>query len=139
MEGGIVATFEATRFATGRRNALRIEVNGSKGSAAFDFERMNELEFFDNTDPTTEQGFRRIVVTEPEHPYMSAWWPPGHGIGYEHTFTHQARDFLEAVGTGADPTPSFDDALQIQLVLDTVLRSAANNSAWTSVPEGASS
>jgi predicted dehydrogenase len=139
MEGGIVATFEATRFATGRRNALRIEVNGSKGSAAFDFERMNELEFFDNTDPTTEQGFRRIVVTEPEHPYMSAWWPPGHGIGYEHTFTHQARDFLEAVGTGADPRPSFDDALQIQLVLDTVLRSAANNSAWTSVPEGASS
>ncbi|MEH1126110.1 Gfo/Idh/MocA family protein [Micromonospora sp. CPCC 206061] len=133
LEGGAVATYEATRFATGRKNGLRVELNGSLGSVAFDFERMNELEFYDSTQPIQEQGFRRILVTEPEHPYMEAWWPPGHAIGYEHTFTHEMRDFLEAVGTGVDPTPSFVDALGVQLVLDAVTRSAESDSAWTSV------
>jgi predicted dehydrogenase len=133
LDGGAVATYEATRFATGRKNGLRVELNGSLGSVAFDFERMNELEFYDATEPSAEQGFRRILVTEPDHPYMSAWWPPGHAIGYEHSFTHEMRDFLEALGTGADPTPSFVDALQVQLVLDAVTRSAEHGSAWTSV------
>jgi predicted dehydrogenase len=133
LDGGAIATYEATRFATGRKNGLRVELNGSLGSVAFDFERMNELEFYDATQPGEEQGFRRILVTEPEHPYMEAWWPPGHAIGYEHTFTHEMRDFLEALGTGVDPTPSFVDALQVQLVLDAVTRSAERGSAWTSV------
>jgi predicted dehydrogenase len=133
LDGGAVATYEATRFATGRKNALRVELNGSLGSVAFDFERMNELEFYDAAQPGEEQGFRRILVTEPEHPYMEAWWPPGHAIGYEHTFTHEMRDFLEALGTGVDPTPSFVDALQVQFVLDAVTRSAERGSAWTSV------
>jgi predicted dehydrogenase len=137
LDGGAIGSYEASRFATGRRNGLRIELNGSRGSVAFDFERMNELEFHDATVPVTEQGWTRILVTEPEHPYMSAWWPPGHLIGFEHTFTHEVRDLLEAIGTGADPTPSFADALQVQLVLDAVERSAAAKSAWTAVDPAA--
>jgi predicted dehydrogenase len=132
LDGGAVATYEATRFATGRKNALRVEINGSLGSVAFDFERMNELSFYDATRPDTEQGFARILVTEPAHPYMSAWWPPGHGIGYEHSFTHEVRDLLDAIGAGRDPAPSFADALQVQLVLDAVARSAGS-SMWTEV------
>ena len=133
LDGGAVATYEATRFATGRKNAVRVEINGSLGSVAFDFERMNELEFYDASTASTEQGFTKILVTEADHPYLSAWWPPGHIIGYEHTFTHEMRDFLEAVGNGADPTPSFVDALQVQLVMDAVTRSAEQGSAWTEV------
>ncbi|MFC0504029.1 Gfo/Idh/MocA family protein [Micromonospora costi] len=133
LDGGALATYEASRFATGRKNALRVEINGSLGSVVFDLERLNELEFYDATRPTAEQGFSRILVTEGDHPYMSAWWPPGHIIGYEHSFTHQMRDFIEAIATGADPAPSFADALQVQLVLDAVGRSADLGSSWTEV------
>ncbi|WP_420811736.1 Gfo/Idh/MocA family protein [Micromonospora endophytica] len=131
LDGGALATYEASRFATGRKNALRVEINGSLGSVAFDLERLNELEFYDATRPAAEQGFSRILVTESEHPYLSAWWPPGHIIGYEHSFTHQMRDFIEAVATGGDPTPSFAEALQVQLVLEAVVRSAEEGSSWT--------
>jgi len=130
LSGGAIASYEATRMATGRRNALRVEVNGTAGSAAFDLERLNELEFFDATAPRTEQGFARILVTEPQHPYMSAWWPPGHIIGYEHTFTHEVRDLVYAIATGADPSPSFADALQVQRVLDVL----ATPSTLTPIP-----
>jgi predicted dehydrogenase len=133
LYGGAVATYEATRFATGRKNGMRVELNGSKGSVAFDLERLNELEYYDATRPGPEQGFARILVTEAEHPYMSAWWPPGHVIGYEHSFTHEVRDFLAAVATGQNPEPSFADALQVQLVLDAVDRSTGNGSSWTPV------
>ncbi|MEU6074677.1 Gfo/Idh/MocA family oxidoreductase [Micromonospora sp. NPDC047074] len=133
LDGGVLATYEASRFATGRKNALRVEINGSLGTVAFDLERLNELEFYDATRPAAEQGFTRILVTEGEHPYMSAWWPPGHIIGYEHSFTHQMRDFVEAVATGVDPAPSFADGLQVQLVLDAVTRSAELGSSWTEV------
>jgi predicted dehydrogenase len=132
LDGGAVATYEATRFAAGRKNALRVEINGSHGSVAFDFERMNELEFHDAGRPGPEQGFTRILVTEPQHPYMAAWWPPGHGIGYEHTITPEIRDRVEAIGAGRDPAPSFADALGVQLVLDAVARSS-ESSLWTEV------
>ncbi|MGY1690474.1 Gfo/Idh/MocA family protein [Geodermatophilus sp. SYSU D01105] len=132
--GGALATFEATRFALGRKNAIRIEVNGSAGSLAFDFEDMNVLEFFDGSEPAATAGFRRIIVTEPEHPYVSAWWPAGHGLGYEHGFTHQVVDLVTAIAKGEDPTPSFADGLQVQRVLDAVERSAAAESRWTEVP-----
>ena len=132
LDGGAVGTYEATRFATGRKNGLRVEINGSRGSLAFDLERLNELEFFDGDAPNTEQGFKRILVTEEAHPYLGAWWPPGHVLGYEHSFTHQARDLIEAISTGTDPAPSFDDALQVQRVLDTVERSAKSGM-WTEV------
>ncbi|MEO3857216.1 Gfo/Idh/MocA family oxidoreductase [Acrocarpospora sp. B8E8] len=131
--GGAVASFEATRFATGRKNALRIEVNGSLGSIAFDFEEMNELWFYDHTLPPEEGGFRRVLVTEGGHPYAGAYWPPGHGLGYENTFTNEIKDFLEAIAGGYDPTPSFEDGLQVQRVLAAVERSAAEESRWTAI------
>ena len=132
--GGALATFEATRFATGRKNSLRVEINGGLGSLAFDLEAFNELHYFDRSGPATTQGFKRILVTEPEHPFMSAWWPPGHLIGYEHTFTHEMRDLLTAIAEGHDPVPSFRDGLQVQRVLDAIARSAAGNANWTTVP-----
>jgi predicted dehydrogenase len=133
FDGGALATFEATRFALGRKNAIRIEVNGSRGSLAFDFEDMNVLHFFDGDEPATTAGFRRIVVTEPDHPYVGAWWPAGHGLGYEHGFTHQVVDLVTAIAKGEDPTPSFADGLQVQRVLDAVERSAAARSVWTEI------
>jgi predicted dehydrogenase len=140
LEGGGLATFEATRVAAGRKNSIRLEINGSAGSLAFDFEDMNVLHFFDGTADAETQGFTRILVTEPGHPYTGAWWPPGHGLGYEHAFTHQAADLLADIARGTDPEPSFADGLQMQRVLDAVERSAAASSAWTEVagePPGA--
>jgi predicted dehydrogenase len=133
-EGGALATFEATRFATGRKNGMGIEINGSAGSLFFDFESMNELHVYDGTVPATDAGFRRILVTEPEHPYLSGWWPPGHVLGYEHTFTHEVADFLADIAAGRDPSPSFREGLQVQRVLDAVERSSAEESRWTPVP-----
>lgn len=135
MNGGAVASFEATRFATGRKNALTVEVNGEKGSVIFDLERLNELQFLDAGDPATEQGFRRVLITEAEHPYLSAWWPPGHIIGWEHTFSHEFADLVTAIANGEQPTPSFADGLQVQHVLDAVVRSAAGG-AWEKVLTG---
>ncbi|NUP49970.1 MAG: Gfo/Idh/MocA family oxidoreductase [Catenulispora sp.] len=131
-DGGAVATFEATRFAPGRKNAMRIELNGSLGSVAFDFESLNELLFHDATADSAVGGFTRILATDPQHPYMRAWWPPGHGLGYDHTFVHQAADLVEAIAQGVPPTPSFADGLYVQSVLDAVEASAAAGSAWTS-------
>ncbi|MGY1764360.1 Gfo/Idh/MocA family protein [Geodermatophilus sp. SYSU D00779] len=133
FDGGALASFEATRFALGRKNAIRIEVNGSRGSLAFDFEDMNVLHFYDGDEPAATAGFRRIVVTEPDHPYVGAWWPAGHGLGYEHGFTHQVVDLVTAIAKGEDPTPSFADGLQVQRVLDAVERSAASHSVWTEI------
>ena len=132
--GGALGVIEATRLATGRRNANRIEVNGSLGSVAFDFERMNELEYYRADDPAGAQGFRRIQMTEPEHPYAGAWWPPGHGLGYEHLFTHQVVDFVRAIGGDVDAAaPSFAEAARVQRVLAAVTESAANGAVMTPV------
>ncbi|HEX7835567.1 MAG TPA: Gfo/Idh/MocA family oxidoreductase [Pseudolysinimonas sp.] len=130
---GVLGLFEATRFATGRKNALRIEVSGSKGAIAFDLEDLNVLEFYDATDDASTQGFTRILVTEPEHPYVASWWPAGHMLGYEHGFVHQAKDFVEAVVAGQQPEPSFAAGLQVQRVLAAVEASAADGSAWTRI------
>jgi predicted dehydrogenase len=131
--GGAIATYEATRFALGRKNGMSVEINGSLGSLRFGFESMNELYFFDGANPGDEAGFRRILVTEPTHPYVGAWWPPGHLLGYEHTFTHEVVDFLRAINDGTDPAPSFADGLQVQRVLGAVEQSAEAGSAWTEV------
>ncbi|WP_115917545.1 Gfo/Idh/MocA family protein [Microbacterium sp. 1154] len=133
LEGGALASFEASRFRLGRKNALRIEISGSLGSLSFDLESPNELRFYDATAPATEQGFRRILVTEPEHPYVGAWWPTGHMLGYEHGFSHQAKDFVDAVAAGTAPTPSFADGLHVQEVLDAVSRSSEADGVWTGV------
>jgi predicted dehydrogenase len=133
LDGGAVGTFEASRFATGRKNGLRVELYGSEGSLAFDLERLNELAFYDRGRPSTEQGFTRILVTEPDHPYVGAWWPPGHGLGYEHGFTHQARDLITAIASGEPARPTFADGLAVQRVLAAVADSAAAGTAWTPV------
>ncbi|PJN13563.1 dehydrogenase [Streptomyces sp. CB01635] len=131
---GALGSFEATRFASGRKNALRLELNGERGSLAFDLERLNELSFHDHTEPGVSAGFRRILVTEPGHPYLEAWWPPGHGLGYEHTFVHQARDLVHAIASGQQPEPSFAEGLRVQRVLAAVEESALKNSVYTPIP-----
>ncbi|MDN3905531.1 Gfo/Idh/MocA family oxidoreductase [Arthrobacter sp. YD2] len=133
FDTGVLGSFEASRMATGRKNALRVEISGTRGALSFDLEDLNFLDFYDYTAPADRQGFTRIMVTEPTHPYMEAWWPAGHSLGYEHGFVHQAKDFVEAVAAGTDPSPSFADGLQIQEVLDAVSRSAGKSSVWTPV------
>jgi predicted dehydrogenase len=130
LESGALASFEATRFRTGRKNALRIEISGSRGALAFDLERLNELEFYDATLPITEQGFQRILVTESDHPYLAPWWPTGHMLGYEHGFSHQVFDFVTAIADGTQPEPSFESGLHVQRVLEAVERSSGSGSAW---------
>jgi len=125
FENGAVGSFESTRFATGRKNANRFEIYGEKGAVSFDLERLNELEFFDATLPAGEQGFRTILVTEAEHPYIAAWWPPGHVIGYEHTFTHAVADFLQAVAANRPIHPDFEDGVATMRVLEAAKESAA--------------
>ncbi|WP_026266596.1 Gfo/Idh/MocA family protein [Arthrobacter sp. 131MFCol6.1] len=128
LASGAIASVEVSRVATGRKNSLTLEIYGDKGALLFDLEDLNELGFLDATLPVREQGFRRILVNEPEHPYLEAWWPQGHVLGWEHTFTHEIRDFLVAVGTGTQPSPSFEDGLNVQRILAAVEESAAAKS-----------
>ncbi|MCX6499105.1 MAG: Gfo/Idh/MocA family oxidoreductase [Arthrobacter sp.] len=128
LASGAIASVEVSRVATGQKNSLKLEIYGDKGALLFDLENLNELGFLDATLPVREQGFRRILVNEPEHPYVDAWWPQGHVIGWEHTFTHEIRDFLVAVGTGTQPSPSFEDGLTVQRILAAVEESAAAKS-----------
>lgn len=123
---GAFANLEATRFALGRKNGLQIEINGSQGSLFFDIEDMNRLKFYSETDPADRRGFRDIIVTQGSgvHPYVGNWWPPGHIIGYEHTFVHAIADFINAVVTGHSVQPTFEDGLANQIVLDAVEKSA---------------
>lgn len=129
---GTIGSFEATRFAAGRRNYNSFEINGSKGSLYFNLERLNELKYFNREDPGDAQGFRTILVTEPTHPYMSAWWPPGHIIGWEHTFVHEVKDLVEAIADDRAVGPDFRDGLQTQSVLESVLE-AAEKRTWVRV------
>jgi predicted dehydrogenase len=119
---GAVGYYEGSRFAPGRKNHNRFEINGSKGSIVWDLERMNELELYVESGPLS--GFSTISVTDGKHPFMAAWWPPGHIIGYEHSFTHTVYDFLKALEEGHSPRPDFEDGLQNQRVLDAIERSA---------------
>jgi predicted dehydrogenase len=135
LSGGILATFEATRMAAGRKNALRLEVSGSAGSVAFDIEDLNVLQYY-RVDDGPVAGFRRILVTEPEHPYLAAWWPPGHALGYEHAFSHQVADLVVAVSKSEQPQPTFEDGCQVQRVLDAVERSSGSQR-WEPVAPGA--
>ena len=128
LASGAIASVEVSRVATGQKNSLKLEIYGDKGTILFDLENLNELGFLDATAPVREQGFRRILVNEPEHPYLEAWWPQGHIIGWEHTFTHQIRDFLLAIRDGSQPSPSFEEGLNVQHVLAAIEESAAAKS-----------
>ena len=124
FKNGAVGTFEATRFAAGHRNGNMFEINGEKGSIRFNVERMNEIEFYDHTDPGDRQGFRVIAATEGAHPWMGAWWPPAHIIGWAQTFTHQVYELLNGIAGNTCPHPNFEDGLKCQMVLEAVTRSA---------------
>ncbi len=134
FKNGALANIEATRFALGRKNGIQIEINGSKGSLAFDFEDMNRLQYFNNNDRADRRGFRDIIVTEGGgvHPYTGSWWPPGHIIGYEHTFVNAAADFVNAVVANKSVQPTFEDGLANQIVLEAVEKSAKTRK-WVKV------
>ncbi|OHB70557.1 MAG: dehydrogenase [Planctomycetes bacterium RBG_13_63_9] len=132
FNNGAVGTFEATRFAAGRRNHNRIEINGSKGSIVFNLEDMNRLQYYNADDPDDVPGFRSIMVNEGCHPYIDHWWPPGHGIGYQNTFVNQYADFLQAIADDTQPRPDFRDGLENQKVLEAVTTSIAKNG-WIEV------
>ncbi|GAA5086412.1 Gfo/Idh/MocA family oxidoreductase [Microbacterium yannicii] len=137
LSTGALVAFEATRFATGRKNDLSIEVSGDKGALRFDLEDLNTLWFYDRSAPAQTQGFTRILVTEASHPYVSAWWPAGHMLGYEHGFSHQVVDLVTAIAEGTDPEPGFAEGLSVQRVLAGVERSSADGSAWVRIDAGA--
>jgi predicted dehydrogenase len=120
FENGALGTFEATRFAGGNRNGMSFEINGSKGSVRFDFQQMNELQYYNTGDPDYEQGFKTISVTEAVHQYADAWWPPGHIIGYEHTFVHEMYEFVQAIANDKPVYPDFKDGYMCCKVLDAV-------------------
>ena len=132
FENGALGNFIATRFATGKKNFMRLEIFGSKGSVSFNLERLNELEFYSRSDKSDEQGFRNIIVTENSHPYIHKWWPPGHIIGWEHTFIHEIGDFLTALSEKEKIKPDFNDGYQCQLILDAVSASAKKRN-WISI------
>jgi predicted dehydrogenase len=131
---GALGAFLCSRFATGRKNYLRIEIFGSEGSLSFNLERLNELEYFSHSEATIEQGFRNILVTENQHPYINAWWPPGHIIGWEHTFIHEIADLLTAIPLNNQVHPDFYDGYKCQLVLDGVSNSAESGK-WIQIKE----
>lgn len=132
--GGALGSFEATRFAAGHRSTNAFEINGSKGSVRFDFERMNELEVYFTEDASDVQGFRRVLATDPAHAYMDAWWPAGHTIGYEHTFTHEVLELMASYAEDRLPVPNFVDGVKCQEVLEAVELSIAERR-WVSISE----
>ena len=132
FENGAIGSIEGSRMAPGRRNFNRFEINGSNGSIAFDLERMNELEVFFRGDAGTVQGFRTINITQPDHPYTGHWWPPGHIIGYEHSFTHTVYDLLEAIADGKNPSPDFHDGVRNQRIL-AAIEDAAVRKQWVEI------
>jgi predicted dehydrogenase len=134
FKNGALGTFEATRFAAGHKNALCFEINGSKGSIRFALERLNELEYFSREDEEGLQGFRTIGVTEPVHPYGDIWWPPGHIIGYEHTFIHEMYAFVSAIANNTTASPGFEDGVKCAQVLDAVDLSIMENM-WVNIDD----
>jgi predicted dehydrogenase len=129
---GALGSFEATRFAPGRKNYNRIEINGSRGSLVFNFEEMNVLEFYSCADPPGRQGFRRIMATEGIHPFVAAWWPPGHVLGYEHTFVHAVYELMGAINGKKTIMADFHDGAQCVAVLEAVDKSIAEGK-WAKV------
>ena len=122
FESGAIGTFEASRYTTGRKNDHSIEIYGSEGGLAFCLERLNELEVLRKDG----RGYETVLVTDPDDPYVEAWWPPGHVLGWEHAFVHENFEFLSSVRDGTEFHPSFEDAYGVQQVLDAIERSDAS-------------
>ena len=129
---GSIGTFEATRFAIGCQNRNYFEIHGEKGAIRFNLEDLNRLEVFDRSDATEIQGSHNVLVTGAEHPYTSHFWPPGHIIGYEHTFIATLADFLNSLAKNGPFHPNFDDAVEVQKLLESV-ESSARAGTWEKV------
>ena len=129
FENGALGVFEATRFAQGHKNDLFIEINGDKGSIKYVFERMNELQYFNAEDDSGLQGFRLIQASEGGHPYMYAWWPVGHVIGYEQTFVHEMYEFTEAIANDTATSPDFYDGVKCSQIIEAVELSSQRRAA----------
>ena len=129
---GSLANFEATRYARGHKALYTFEINGEHASIGWDLHDLHRLQYFDHRDIGRERGWRSIHITDGDHPYMSQWWVPGLQIGYEHSFIHQAADFLTGLASGTPAAPTFKDALATDLVTDAVLKSATNGQ-WETV------
>ena len=138
FENGSLATFEATRYARGHKALYTLEINGEHASAMWDLHDLHRIQLFDHRDEGRLRGWRSVHVTDGDHPYMKRWWVPGLQIGYEHTFIHQAADFLEALGQGKSAPPTFRDALATDRVTDSVLKSAKSRQ-WEKVPPASAS
>jgi predicted dehydrogenase len=134
FENGALGTFESTRFALGRKNYNRFEINGSAGSVAFNLERMNELELYLQSDREDARGFRTILCNEGVHPYAGAYWPSGHIIGYEHTFINTVHDLMQGVARGQSPQPNFVDGVKNQAVLEAAEISARERR-WVAIKD----
>jgi myo-inositol 2-dehydrogenase/D-chiro-inositol 1-dehydrogenase len=135
FRNGSLATFEATRYARGHKALYTFEINGEQASIVWNLHDLHRVEYFDHHDESRLRGWRNIHVTDGDHPYMKQWWVPGLQIGYEHTFIHQAADFLTALGEGKSAAPTFRDALATDYVIEAVLQSSTNRS-WATVREG---
>lgn len=133
FQAGATGVFETSRVALGRKNFMHLEINGSRGSIFWNAEDPNWLWFYSLDDPPHIRGFRRILVTEEEHPYAKNWWPTGHILGYEHTFVHAVVELCQALGEGRNPSPSFSDGVRAQAVLEAVLLSEGSRR-WEKVP-----
>lgn len=134
FKNGVSGVFEASRAQTGRQNFLWFEANGTKGTIRFEMERMNELKIYSTKDGAEMNGFKTIMVTEKVHPYIKYWWPTGHVLGWEHTVDMQFYEFLKALDEGYQPSPSFEEALKSQRVLDAVVKSDEEKR-WVRVDE----
>jgi myo-inositol 2-dehydrogenase/D-chiro-inositol 1-dehydrogenase len=132
FKNGSLATFEATRYARGHKALYTFEINGEHASIFWDLHDLHRLQYFDHRDEGKLRGWRSVHITDGDHPYMKHWWVPGLQIGYEHSFVHQAADFLTGLSSGNVPGPSFRDALATDYVTDAVLKSAAEGS-WQRV------
>ena len=132
FQNGSLATFEATRYARGHKALYTFEINGEHASIFWDLHDLHRLEYFDHGDESLLRGWKSIHVTDGDHPYMKHWWVPGLQIGYEHSFIHQAADFLQALGEGKSASPTFREALMTDYVTDAVLQSAASRQ-WVKV------
>jgi predicted dehydrogenase len=128
FNNGSLGLFESTRYARGHKALYTFEINGANASIRWDLHDLNRLEFYDNTDESKLKGWRTIHITDGDHPYMDKWWVPGLSIGYEHSFVHQAADFLRSIETGESCSPTFKEALDTQKVCDAVAQSAATRS-----------
>jgi predicted dehydrogenase len=131
FDNGSLANFEATRYARGHKALYTLEINGEKASISWDLHDLHRLQYFDHRDEGRTRGWRNVHITDGDHPYMAKWWVPGLQIGYEHSFIHQAADFIEGLETGNPAAPTFREAMATDRVTDAVLKSARSG-AWES-------